>query len=439
MNGAKDSAAADDSSAIADLLAVADEQTATYRYWQRRTLISTIVGYALYYFVRKNLSVAMPVMEVELGFSKARLGGFLTAHGLLYGVSKFVNGMIGDRVNARWFMTSGLVICALINIQFGLSSSVMAFGLLWAANGWFQGIGFPPCARLMTHWFPPRRFASSMAIWNTSHSLGAVGVLILCGYLAPINWRLCFLVPAAIVLIGAVWLAITLRDTPESLGLPPVEETDPVCDDIEPPAESMARLAFANPFIWLLSFANFFVYIVRYGILDWGPTFLKQARGIELANASWLIAAFEIAGMLGMLSAGWITDRVFAGRAARACLVYMALCTVALLLFWILPDQTWYTSGALLCMAGFFVYGPQSLVGTAAANLATKRAAASAVGLTGLFGYASTIVTGIGIGWLVDRHGWDAGFLVYMIAGMAGMLLFAACWTAGAHGYVKRT
>jgi OPA family glycerol-3-phosphate transporter-like MFS transporter/OPA family sugar phosphate sensor protein UhpC-like MFS transporter len=115
----------------------------------------------------------------------------------------------------------------------------------------------------------------------------------------------------------------------------------------------------------------------------------------------------------------------------------MALCTVALVLFWMLPNQAWYTSGGLLCMAGFFIYGPQSLVGTAAANLATKRAAATAVGLTGLFGYASTIVTGVGIGWLVDHHGWDAGFLVYVISGMAGMLLFACCWMARAHGYAE--
>ncbi len=414
-------------------------RTSTYRYWQKRTLISAIIGYALYYLVRKNFSVAMPEIERTLDISKTDLGLFITAHGLLYGVSKFTNGIVGDRVNARWFLTIGLVICAVINIFFGLSSTILAFGLLWAANGYFQGIGFPPCARLMTHWFPPRRFASAMAVWNTSHSIGTVATLVLCGYLVQYDWRLCFFVPAAIVLVGAVGLMFSLRDTPESLGLPAVETTDAIEIDIQTPDGSMAQLVFANPYIWLLSFANFFVYIVRYGILDWGPTFLKEARGIELANAAMLVAAFEVAGMFGMLSGGWITDRVFAGRAARACLVYMILCTVAVALFWLVPNQGWFTSGALLCMAGFFVYGPQALVGTAAANLATKRAAASAVGLTGLLGYASTIVTGLGIGWLVQNYGWDAGFMVYMLAGLAGILFFAACWTARAHGYVSRT
>ncbi|QDV73905.1 MFS transporter [Botrimarina mediterranea] len=413
-----------------------DDDTPAHRYWRRRILITTIIGYALYYFVRKNLSVAMPVMESQLGVSKSDLGLFLTLHGLLYGVSKFANGVIGDRVNARWFMAAGLAICAVINIAFGLASSVVAFGVLWMANGWFQGIGFPPCARLMTHWFPPHRLATMMSVWNSSHSLGAGAVVILCGYLAPIDWRLCFFVPAGIALLGAGALAIFLRDTPESLGLAPVQGTLVTTADASEPVLSVLRsMVLSNPSIWLLAIANFFVYAVRYGILDWGPTFLKQARGVELTSAGWMIAAFEAAGILGMLSSGWITDRFFAGRGARACLVYMTCCTAALAAFWLLPDSSTTVCTALLVIAGFFIYGPQCLVGICVANLATKRAAASAVGLTGLFGYLSTVLSGVGIGWLVERHGWDAGFAMFFNCGVVGALLFALCWRAKAHGY----
>ena len=176
----------------------------------------------------------MPVMETTLGIKKSQLGLFLTLHGLLYGVSKFANGIVGDRVNARWFMVTGLVICGVINIWFGLEHHGAAFGILWMLNGWFQGMGFPPCARLMTHWFSPREFATKMAIWNSSHSLGAAVIFVLCGYLAPIDWRLCFFVPAGIVLFGAACLAIFLRDTPESLGFPPVEGTADMQHDTEP-------------------------------------------------------------------------------------------------------------------------------------------------------------------------------------------------------------
>jgi OPA family glycerol-3-phosphate transporter-like MFS transporter/OPA family sugar phosphate sensor protein UhpC-like MFS transporter len=274
-----------------------------------------------------------------------------------------------------------------------------------------------------------------MGTWNISHSLGAGIVIVMCGYLVHYNWRLCFFVPAGIALVGAAMLAIVLRDTPESLGLPAIEGTTDLKHDSESVFGSLCRLVFANPHIWLLSFANFFVYSVRYGLLDWGPTFLKQARGIDITSATWFVAGYEGFGLLGMLAGGWITDRVFAGRAARACFFYMICCTVTLLLFWFLPNQSPYTAGTLLCMAGFFVYGPQSLIGTAAANLATKRAAAAAVGLTGFFGYLSTVVSGVGIGALVEHNGWDAGFLVFLACGLFGTLLFAFCWTAKAHGY----
>ncbi|HZI32971.1 MAG TPA: MFS transporter, partial [Candidatus Binatia bacterium] len=196
-----------------------------YRTWERRVLIASIIGYATFYFVRKNLGVAMPMMEKDLGISKADLGLFLSLHGVLYGVSKFTNGFFGDRCNARVFMAVGLIISAVMNICFGFSSAVLAFGIFWMLNGWFQGMGFPPCARLMTHWFPPKKLATKMSIWNISHSIGASLIVILCGYLAVHNWRLCFFVPAGIALACSLFLLRRLPDTPESVGLPEVEGT----------------------------------------------------------------------------------------------------------------------------------------------------------------------------------------------------------------------
>ena len=122
------------------------EVTKKYPYWQGRVLLASIIGYATFYFVRKNLSIAMPAMEHSLGIGKANLGLFLTLHGLLYGVSKFANGFLADRSNARAFLVTGLVASAVLNVMFGFSSAVVAFGVIWMLNGWFQGMGFPPCA-----------------------------------------------------------------------------------------------------------------------------------------------------------------------------------------------------------------------------------------------------------------------------------------------------
>ncbi len=408
-----------------------------YRYWRMRILYSTLIGYALFYFVRKNLSLAMPGMEAELGITKAQLGIFLTAHGILYGASKFANGFLGDRANVRYFMPAGLLLSAAMNFGFGMSSVAWAFGLFWLANGWFQGMGFPPCARALTHWFAPKERGVKFSIWNTSHSIGAALVFILCGWLVTYNWRLAFYVPGILAVLCALFLLDRLRDTPASLGLPPVEEyvkgEEP--EETQEEAERdfgrvVLEYVFSNPMIWVVSFANFFVYTVRYSVVDWGPTFLKETRGLDILNSSRVMSAYEIAGVAGMLLSGWATDKLFKGRGGRTCFISMCLCSICVLLFWKLNSPSLLVNAVLLCGVGLFVYGPQALIGVMAANLATRRAAATAIGLTGAFGYASSVLTGWGIGKMADTSGWTPVFALFVTAAVVSAVLFAVAWNA---------
>jgi len=414
--------------------------TPRFRSWQTRTLIATMFGYAAFYFVRKNLSVAMPAMQEDLHITKADLGLFLTLHGLLYGVSRFVNGMWADRANARYFMVAGLMLSVGANVFFGFSSTVLLLGIAWMINGWVQGMGFPPCCRLMTHWFPPQQLATKMSIWNTSHSIGAWVAVIFCGYVVSFGWRWCFFGPAILCSIAGVILFILLRDTPSSVGLPEIkvdtgEETDREDRKSASYKAFVRKQVFMNPYIWLISFANFFVYILRFAVLDWGPTLLKEMKGFSLQHASWMVAGFEVAGLCGMLLAGWATDRVFKGRGARMCVFCMVGACVAMGLFWQANSPSFATNAALLGLAGFFIYGPQALIGIIAANLATNRASATAAGFTGLFGYASTLVSGWGLGLLVHDRGWDTAFAALLGVGAIGALLFIFAWPAKAHGY----
>lgn len=409
-----------------------------FKYWQTRTIIASMIGYALFYFVRKNLSIAMPAMQEDLGITKGDLGLFLTLHGLLYGVSKFANGFIGDRVNARYFMVTGLVLSAVCNILFGFSSAVLVFGIVWMLNGWFQGMGFPPCARLLTHWIPPTQLATKMSVWNTSHSIGAGLVVVVCGYIVSLGWRWCFWFPSIVALVGAVALWFALRDTPRSVGLPELNQKGGAEEKEETTGEFkrfVRKHVFGNPAIWVLAFANFFVYIVRYAVLDWGPTLLGEWKGISIHHAGWMVAAFEISGIVGMLVAGWATDRFFGGRGPRVCVLCMALATVFIALFWGLPQPPTWLATFLLGAAGFCIYGPQALVGIAAANIATKKAAATAVGFTGLFGYASTLVSGWGLGLLAQHYGWDVAVGALILIAVIGTFIFLGAWSAKANGY----
>lgn len=438
----------------------------TFKYWQTRTIIAAMVGYALYYFVRKNFSLAMPGLESEFGITKVQLGIFLTLNGVIYGLSRFVNGFIADRVSARKMMTFGLILSALANFAFGCSDKVaqmvagtaggddftmalvLFMGSIWLINGYLQGLGVPPVSRLMTHWVPAKELATKMSVWNTSHSIGAGLVVVLCGFImnhyGMNGWRLCFLVPATIALLGAGWLWMTIRDTPSSVGLPELTNTD--CPPVEEESATVAaatykafvrKRVFGNRLIWTLAATNFFVYIIRFAVLDWGPTLLSESKGISLAKAAIMIAIFElVGGNLGMMVAGWATDHLFGSKAHRTCVVCLIGVILSVSVLWLLPpDAAWWITTIPFAFTGFFIYGPQALLGIAAANQATKKAAASANGLLGIFGYASTLVSGIGFGYIAQYYGWGQIYITMIALATISILILLTMWGAEGDGY----
>ncbi len=415
----------------------------------------------MFYFVRKNFSFAMPALAAEYGITNTNFGIILTLVGILYGVSKFLNGFVADRFNARWHMVIGLAACVVLNFVFGWSDKistlvtgqtegpdfvgamVVVMAVLLILNNIFQGCGFPPCNRLMNHWVPPKELATKMSIWNTSHSIGAGILAVLCGYIIGTtgDWRQCFWVPGAIAAVGVFFIIITLRDTPKSVGLPELPDTKTELDDNDTPEAYKAfvrKKVFLNPVVWLLALTDLFVYVVRFAVLDWGPTFLgKMSVQLSPQLAGWTIGIFEVAGCAGMIFAGWISDKVFKGKEQRVSAIEMGLVAICLVVLQFLPaDSSPVLVLAILALAGFFLYGPQALLGVTASKNATKKAASSAVGLIGLMSYASVVVTGAGLGWFSDRFGWD--YLFILMAGFAvvGGILVALLWNIKADGYI---
>ena len=415
------------------------EESKAFKKAQWRFIVCSMVAYAFFYITRKNLSMAQPLMIEEGVITKMALGTIMTVHGVLYGLSRFVNGFWADRLNGRVFMALGLALSALMNFLFGCTSLSILFAVFWIVNGWTQGMGFPPCAKMLTHWIHPRELATKMSIWNTSHSIGAFAALGICSLLFTLGfgWRWCFYVPAALAGFAAVFCFFCVKDGPHEDGLPDLEiEATERKPSSEITTADRRRLVFGNRVIWLVAIANFFVYVVRFGFLDWGPTFLKQMKGIPVAKGGLMIIAFELAAVVGTIFAGWVTDRVFKGRGVRTCVFCMLFAAVFAFGFWLLPNgaPAWQAT-LLLVGAGFCIYGPQALVGIVAANQATKEAAAMANGFTGIMGYASTTVSGIGIAFIAERFGWSAALCAIALFALVGMALFLCAWSAKADGY----
>jgi OPA family glycerol-3-phosphate transporter-like MFS transporter/OPA family sugar phosphate sensor protein UhpC-like MFS transporter len=411
---------------------------------QWKFIIGSMITYAFFYLTRKNLSMAQPAMLEEGAISMYALGTMITVHGVVYGLSRFANGFWADRLNGRVFMFIGLALSALTNLLFGCTSLALLFGVFWVVNGWTQGMGFPPCTRMLTHWIHPRELATKMSVWNTSHSFGAVMALGLCSALFSLGfgWRWCFWVPAVLAGIVAVFCFFCVKESPKEAGLPELEIENARSDSqgAALTVRDRMKLVFGNRVIWLIATANFFVYIVRFGFLDWGPTFLKQYKGIPVSKGGLMIIAFELAAVVGTIFAGWITDRVFKGRGVRTCAFCMLFTAFFSFGFWYLPSGAPIWQATLLLMgAGFCIYGPQALIGIVAANQATKEAAAMANGFTGIMGYASTIVSGVGVAFIKTHYGWGATLCSFAVFAIVGMALFLFAWSAAATGYGRES
>ena len=195
-------------------------------------------------------------------------------------------------------------------------------------------------------------------------------------------------------------------------------------------------MVFGNPYVWIIAVSNFCVYVIRLTILDWGASFLTEIKGMEIAKAGGLLATTEIVGgTLGMLLAGWLSDKLFQSKAHRTCFFCIVFATLSFFLFWKTESIT--LSFIFLIFSSFFIYGPQALFGTCASQQATKYATGTGNGIVGIFGYASSVVTGVMFGARAEAGGWDSVFPIAIAFGVAGAIVIALMWKAPADGYEK--
>lgn len=414
----------------------------TYNKLRWQVFTGIFVGYAGYYLVRKNFSLIIPDL-VEKGFTKTQLGIALSAISIAYGISKFVMALKSDRSNARIFLSLGLFLSALITAAMGLfafaTSSIAVMFVFLFINGWFQGMGWPPCGRVMVHWFSVKERGTKMSIWNVAHNVGG-------GIMAPLAvaglsifgvWQGKLYFPAIIAVLIAFVAYMLVRDTPQSCGLPPIEEYSKTqTKDYDASHENelstkqiLLDYVLTNKLIWYIAFANAFIYLVRYGVLDWAPTYLKEAKGFSLSGTGWAYFLYEWAGIPGTLLCGWLSDKVFKGRRAPASIIYMFLVAVAVIVYWKNPPGNPMIDNFALVAIGFLIYGPVMLIGVHALDLVPKKAAGTSAGLTGLFGYlGGALFANAAMGYVVDHWGWDGGFEVLVASCFLSIILIALTW-----------
>ncbi|RAI14816.1 MAG: hypothetical protein DKM22_07235 [Candidatus Melainabacteria bacterium] len=425
-----------------------------YSHFRWRIFYSSFIAYIVYHLCRKNLAVALPSMGEALHLSNTELGLLGASLYLFYGVGKFINGILADRSNVRTFLPTALILSALCNLMFvistvfitpghvtifGLPSSTVLLWILaffWGANGWFQSMGFPPVAKSLSYWFSTSERGTKWSLWSTSHQLGVFAAVMISGFaIEHFGWQAAFYVPSAICILTGLWLYDRLRDKPQTLGLPDVEKyrNEPAVivnkdeQDNRPYLQVFKENILCNPIMWMLAISYIFVYIVRFGTEDWLVKYLVEVKGDSLTLASSKLSSLALIGAFGAIGAGVISDKVYKGNRTPINIVFLICLVISLLAF--ANNQSSTLDFLYAAMIGMFTAGPQLLIGgICAVESSSRKVASASIGFTGVFGYIGAVLSSTGTGYMVDKFGWNGAIGFWILSAAICIILCIAMW-----------
>lgn len=394
--------------------------------WQKRILATCWITYASFYLLRVNMSVAIPGIIEEFDISKTAIGWVLTALFIAYAIGQFVNGQLGDKFSAKKLVGIGLLGSAVVNVIFGFTGNFLAgMILIWALNGFFQSLGWAPTVKIVSSWFPIQQRGKAAGILGSSYQIGNVVSWALAGLVVGLfGWRWAFWVPAMIVPFLAINWFLRMRAKAEDAGFEPVEiarKSNGLQDTI--------KSTLQNRGIWIVALGLFGLNVVRYGFLDWAPTYFFEVQKAAISLAAYKALIFPLAGSLGALSAGWISDKFFQSRRAPMAVLMLSILILAVWLFPQIPVTSWVLSLVVLAVIGFTTFGPHMMMVTALPmDLGTKEMASSSAGFIDGWGYIGAALTGVGTGFLLDNFGWDWAFYFWLSGAIMAAILMAILW-----------
>lgn len=383
---------------------------------QERVFWLLWITYAVFYIGRVNLAVAIPGMMDEFGWSKVDVGIIGTALFWAYAVGQFVNGFLGDKLGSKIMVTIGLVCSALANFFFQTSTALIVCTVIWAVNGYFQACGWGPVVRVLAHWFPSTQRGRMSGKLGTSYILGSAASGLLAGFVYSIthDWHAVFIVPAGVLLAFAVnWFA-RIKVSPTDAGYIGILEDS----DAEKCEAFPLSAVYGNWKVWLVGLALFCANILRYGFLGWAVTYFFEVQGAAISTSAYKSVVFPVAGAVGAILAGRLSDKIKHNRALVAS-IFLALAGVGSIVFPMTGN--WVVGLGVLAFIGFSVFGAHPLLCAAAPmDFSTKKAVSAAVGFIDAIGYVGAGLTAVGTGFLVDNWGWNAGFAFWIIAAFVG-------------------
>ena len=371
----------------------------TDKVWKRarfQTFVAITLGYALYYVCRMSMGVMkQPIIDAGL-LNATQLGIIGACLYWTYAVGKLVNGFLADSSNIKRFMATGLILSVAANflmgilgvaaVNAGISSSIIfiVFAIMWAINGWAQSMGVPPSVVALSRWFPLKIRGTFYGFFSASHNIGeGLSFVFVGSIVAAFGWKWGFFGAACAGILGVLLIIMWLYDTPESKGLPSIEELSGEsvpAKKVEGPEETrqIQRAVLRNPGVWILALSSAFIGI--------NPIF----------------------GVLGTVLSGWLSDKVFRGDRKYPAFVAGVLEAVALFLFLFGGGSHWVLILSMILFGIAIGVLISFLGGLMAIDLVPRKASGAARGIVGVASYAAAGLQNIVSGLLLDNNTFEA-------------------------------
>lgn len=363
----------------------------------------------MYYVCRLSLNVVKKPIVEEGVFSETELGIIGSVLFFTYAIGKFTNGFLADRSNINRFMSTGLLVTALVNLCLGFVNSFILFAVLWGISGWFQSMGAASCVVGLSRWFDDKERGSFYGFWSASHNIGeALTFIIVASVVSAWGWRYGFWGAGMVGIVGALVVWQFFHDNPQSKGQSLVNQPKEkkVMTETEAADYNKAqKQVLLMPAIWILALSSAFMYISRYAVNSWGVFYLEAQKGYSTLDASFIISINSVCGIVGTVLSGFVSDKLFGGRRNAPALIFGLLNVVALCLFLLVPGtHLWIDAlamvlfglsiGVLLCFLG----------GLMAVDIAPRNASGAALGVVGIASYVGAGVQDVMSGVLIEGH-----------------------------------
>ena len=390
-----------------------------YRRLRRNTFWAATVAYSLYYVCRLSLSVVkQPLIDSEL-LTAGQLGIIGSALLFVYAVGKFMNGFIADYCNIRRFMATGLAVSALINLimgvlgflrdDFGVASVAVfiSFAILWGLNGWVQSMGSPPGIINLSRWFPLNKRGTYYGIFSATPYLGEfLSFIVIGAIVGTFGWQSGFIFASIAGVAGTLAILFFVGDTPESRGLPSVQElsSEELKEEDRMRTSEVQKHVIRHPGIWIISAASAFIYITKYAIAGWGVLFLQKEKMFSLESASQIIAFSAVFGVVGTVLAGWLSDTVFKSDRIKPAILSGALAFLSLALFLFAGGN--YIWNVLFVSVFSLAIGVLYCIvaGLMAVDIVPRKATGAALGIVGISSYLAAGIQDIASGYLIEGN-----------------------------------